>query len=177
MMAEKLIQTEWRAETRCQPKLDIDRYVSAVAMVESSGRTNAVGDGGKAVGLHQFHKGTWDMVSRIRRHEGRSTASFNAASIAEWSTAYCVTLTLWNRTRFQAATGRNPSVCDLYAMHNLGFDGYRSRGFRLESCPGITKKACSRIKQLCGEKSKSKNNDQNNKNGNNQRQKLPLSCR
>jgi len=38
----------------------IDRYwLVALALHESSGYSRAVGDGGKAVGLHQFHLGAW----------------------------------------------------------------------------------------------------------------------
>lgn len=139
-------EPSWSIQTRCQESLDLDAYLAAVAKVESSGRTNAVGDGGRAVGLFQFHRGTWDTITRIRRAEGQAVAPYSMATHPVWQTRYMVTLTLWNRTRFQAATNRQPSVCDLYAMHNLGFDGYKRRGFVLQRCPMVTRKAASRVK-------------------------------
>lgn len=43
-----------------RPVRGVDRYwLVAVALVESGGDPNAVGDGGLAVGLHQFHAPAW----------------------------------------------------------------------------------------------------------------------
>ena len=51
-----------------------------------------------------------------------------------------------NAARFTKATGRKPTLVDLYAIHNLGFNGYRQRGFDIGRCPGITKRKAALLR-------------------------------
>ena len=39
---------------------DIERLLDAIARVESHGDPNAVGDGGRALGAYQIHRGYWE---------------------------------------------------------------------------------------------------------------------
>lgn len=62
-LADQAIQLEGSSP------LTADELV-AMCLVESGGNPNAVGDGGRAVGLFQFHPGTWrDMTNnKVNRH-------------------------------------------------------------------------------------------------------------
>lgn len=65
-----------------RPVRGVDRYwLVAVALVESGGDPNAVGDGGRAVGLHQFHSPAWSDCWGVDTLRPRNDAlsSFQAA--------------------------------------------------------------------------------------------------
>lgn len=45
------------------PGSEIDLLAQKLIMAESSGRSNAIGDGGKSRGLFQIHKNTWKLLT------------------------------------------------------------------------------------------------------------------
>jgi hypothetical protein len=114
--------------------------VDAVIRIESAGRPAAVGDGGAARGLAQFHSAAWADCTRVRAARGLPTYPYSQAFNPIAARAYLATWLAYLGDRFARATGRRPTTADLYAMHNLGFSGYAKRGFDISRCPGITQR-------------------------------------
>lgn len=114
-----------------------DALLDAVAIVESNGR-NVPGDNGRAAGVYQLHTAAcadngaahaeaWDRT-RAREIARRHLESLN--------------------DRLAAALGRKPSIPGLYAAYNLGWDGFKRRGFRLARCPSSTRRAAAVVAAL-----------------------------
>ena len=125
-----------------------DRLLDAIARVESGVKPWAVGDGGKALGAFQIHAAAWSDVNRVREKEGRiqhrHSAAFNPAVAREYAREY---LTLLN-IELAKALGRYPAPSETYAAYNLGFAGFKRRGFKVDNCPVTTRKACARVDTL-----------------------------
>jgi hypothetical protein len=114
--------------------------VDAVIRIESAGRPAAIGDGGSARGLGQFHWAAWQDCSKVRAARGLPTYPYSQAFNPTAARAYLATWLAYLGDRFARATGRQATTADLYAMHNLGFNGYAKRGFDISRCPGITQR-------------------------------------
>jgi hypothetical protein len=112
--------------------------VDAVIQIESAGNPAAIGDGGSARGLGQFHWAAWADCSRVRASRGLTVYPYSQATNATAARAYLTTWLTYLGERFARATGRQATTADLYAMHNLGFAGYAKRRFDISRCPGIT---------------------------------------
>ena len=118
--------------------------VDAVIRIESAGNPKAVGDNGAAIGLGQFHRAAWIDCSQVREARGLPAYPYSRAACPIIGRAYLATWLAYLGERYARATGRQASTADLYAMHNLGFNGYAIRGFDISRCPGITiRKAAS----------------------------------
>jgi hypothetical protein len=60
------------------------------------------------------------------------------------------TLTLWafvfDGRQQSSFAGRKATGAELYAIHNLGFEGFRKAGFDLANCPAITRRKAKLIR-------------------------------
>lgn len=124
--------------------------LDALAQVESGGRPSAIGDGGKARGAFQIWAGAWEDVSRERAKSGKPVYAYSEAvdmgKAREYARDYIRILT----SSYTAATRREPTLEQIYALWNLGFDGFRRRGFLLERTPKITQRAAKKFAILAG---------------------------
>jgi hypothetical protein len=109
-----------------------------VIAIESSGRADARGDLGAGLGLAQFHYPAWQDTSAWRVKQGLPVYPYHKALDATIARDYLHSWLSINAARFTQATGRKPTLVDLYAIHNLGFNGYRKTGFDITNCPAIT---------------------------------------
>lgn len=119
--------------------------VEAIIEVESSNKPNATGDSGKARGCAQFHFSAWLDVTSWRKANGLSTHPFSKAYDPLIARAYLHSWLTLNAHRFEDVTGRKPSGAELYAIHNLGFEGFRKRKFDIVNCPSITQRKAKLI--------------------------------
>lgn len=123
-----------------------EAFVRSVSIIESGGHVDAVGDSGKAIGPFQFWEIAWrDVSENYRKPRGLSVWPYSKAKNAEASKVYAANFFDLQRIRFRSATGREPTLRDLYALFNLGFQGYKRRGFDLSRCPKITQQAAERV--------------------------------
>lgn len=109
-----------------------------VIAIESSGNPSARGDNGAGLGLAQFHYAAWQDTSAWRVKQGLPVYPYHKALDATIARDYLHSWLSINAVRFTQVTGRKPTLVDLYAIHNLGFTGYRKRGFDISNCPAIT---------------------------------------
>lgn len=121
-----------------------DKFLDAVAMVESSGKTNAIGDNGKALGMFQLHRAAWEDALQIDRTLGDyKTGALNRETSRRAARVY-----------FQILSARliraniAPSPATLYAAYNCGFTGFSKRGFDLSKCPVSTQKAVKKLEAM-----------------------------
>lgn len=93
--------------------------LNRIAMVESSGNPHAVGDGGRARGLYQFHARTWQHVTQLRRAQGQPCWPYSAAVRPEVAGAYARTYVRWIAAQLQQKVGH---VTDrmIYGAWNAG---------------------------------------------------------
>jgi hypothetical protein len=112
-----------------------ERMIIALAIVESGNNPAAIGDQGKATGAWQM----WESA-RIDARRYRPSAKTDI----ELAGAYLDLL----ESRLITTLKRPPSLQELYAAYNLGFTGFRRRGFNLDKCPAITQRAAAKYERL-----------------------------
>ena len=119
--------------------------VEAVIQVESSGNPKAIGRLGER-GLLQFFPAAWADTTLWRARHGLPTYGYGT-----WSTdagvgrEYATSWLTYLEDRLTTALGRKPTIGEVYAAHQLGFAGFRSKGFDLRRCPAITRIVVARI--------------------------------
>lgn len=116
----------------------------AIIRVESSGNPAAVGRLGER-GLCQFFPAAWADTSRWRKAHGLPIYSYDLAHDPEAGLAYASSWLSMLEDRLTATLHRRPTIGELYAAHQLGFSGFRSKGFDLSRCPTITKVVAARL--------------------------------
>jgi hypothetical protein len=116
----------------------------AIIRVESSGNPAAVGRLGER-GLCQFFPAAWADTSRWRKAHGLPVYSYDLAHDHEAGLAYASSWLSMLEDRLTTAMHRRPTIGELYAAHQLGFSGFRSKGFDLSRCPTITKVVAARL--------------------------------
>lgn len=124
----------------CSAAQVTQQQVWAVIQIESAGNPAATGDKGAAAGAAQFHRASWSDTSRFRKANGLTVYPYAKAYDLQIAASYLHSWLTLNATRFTAATGRQPTTADLYAMHQLGFTGYAQRAFDIQRCPAITQR-------------------------------------
>ena len=122
------------------------QLIEQIIQIESSGQAKAKGDGGLARGLAQFHYAAWLDTTSWRKARGLSTATFGQAYDPATARAYLHSWLTLNATRFEDHTGRKPTGAELYAIHNLGFEGFLKAKFDFAKCPGITRRKAKLIR-------------------------------
>lgn len=121
-----------------------EKFLDAVAQVESSGKPNAVGDGGKALGMFQLHRAAWEDAAKIDRSLGDyNTGALNPETSRRAARVYFNAL---SARLIRAHVANSPA--NLYAAYNLGFTGYSKRGFSLGKCPATTQRAVKKLTTL-----------------------------
>ena len=128
----------------CSLKAVTPGQVEAVISVESSGNPKAIGRLGER-GLCQFFPAAWADTSRWRKAHGLPVYSYALAHDHEAGLAYASSWLSMLEDRLTATLHRRPTIGELYAAHQLGFSGFRSKGFDLSRCPTITKVVAARL--------------------------------
>ena len=122
------------------------KLIHAVAMVESNNNHRAVGDQGKANGAFQMWKPAWQDCSKWLKRNGFKTTPYEkGVNDPTISHQYCkVYLSILN-SQLRRAIGREPSAAELYAAYNLGYTGFKRRGFDISKTPSITQRAAVKL--------------------------------
>jgi hypothetical protein len=123
-----------------------DRYLEVLAMIESGTDHTALGKAGER-GAWQIRAAAWEYTSELRRRRHLEVHPFGAAANSTVARAYVRTLLEDHSTRFSNEHARKPTPAELYAMWNLGFDGFQRRG-SLARCPALTRDAAQRLTNL-----------------------------
>jgi len=124
------------------------RFIEAVAMVESGGDTNAIGDNGKALGTYQFQKAAWSDCTTILNNAGGPTSTWatgakNEAVARIYFTAYCMQIA--KRLEKDGKPVNNASV---YLCYTMGYNGAKKIRFLIDKAPKVKKSAVQRVINL-----------------------------
>lgn len=122
-----------------------DAQLDAIIKIESNGIADALGDKDStgnylAKGLAQFHSAAWIDTTAYRAMQGKPCYPYSSATDPIIARDYLRSWLELLANRYHKDTGLIPNVRDLYAMHNLGYAGYKSRGYYIMNCPAITRK-------------------------------------
>ena len=125
------------------------KLIHAVAMVESNNNHRAVGDQGKANGAFQMWKPAWQDCSKWLKRNGFKTTTYEkGVNDPTISHQYCkIYLSILN-SQLRRSIGREPSAAELYAAFNLGFTGFKRRGFDISKTPSITQRAAVKLNRF-----------------------------
>ena len=90
----------------------IERLLDAIAQVESRGKQNAVGDGGRAIGVYQIHRRYWQDGTRILGVDWKYRDASDPVKARQVVRAYL------------QHYGRNRSLLEMARIHNGGPKGH-----------------------------------------------------
>ena len=122
------------------------RLIEAVCLVESNGRTTAIGDGGKASGAFQFWQPTWQHTTQIRQRDGLPTISYKEGSIdIKWSRLYAASYLKWIEKYIRDRGVKYPTVGQIYMGYNWGVGNARKVKFDVSKSPATTQRAIRKI--------------------------------
>lgn len=110
---------------------------TAIAKVESNMNPRAVGKLGER-GLFQFRKRTWQATTNLPFDYAFDPVISQGVALEHLNTL---------SEKFNKATKHMPAIHDLYAMWNVGFYGYKKRGFHVERCPATTRRKILAVQQ------------------------------
>lgn len=133
-----------------------DRFLDAVAMIESSRNPDAIGDGGKARGEFQLHKPAWEQVSAARKAAGKPVYSWDNAHNRSIAREYARDYLSWIEKSLTKHLGRAPKPWEMYASYNRGVNGFLETKGIFNNLPPHTRRACSRLSSLLTQDSTSK---------------------
>lgn len=102
-------------------KADINtNFLRRVMVVESEGRANVKGDGGRALGYYQFHASTWEHVSAMRKVRLLPIYTYKDGAVnLQQSTSYAGIYFEWIRDQLEAHK-IVPTQDRMYAAFNAG---------------------------------------------------------
>ena len=130
---------------KAQSSIVSDKFLDAVAHIESSGRSDVIGDGGKARGMFQLHRAAWsDAQKRNPLVVDYVSGSTNPSASRLAAKTYLNILA----ERFTLNNKRPPTPGELYACYNMGFAGFSKIGFELNRAPKTTRNAAQKLKGL-----------------------------
>jgi hypothetical protein len=119
-----------------------EKFLDALALVESSGNAAAVGDGGRARGPFQLWRGAWQDADRnLKLNKSYELYATDPAVSRLYARAFLTQL----EARLAAVLCRPPTTEQLYAAWNLGLTGFERRGFLLSRCPQTTQRAAKKL--------------------------------
>lgn len=122
------------------------RLIEAVCLVESNGRTTAIGDGGKASGAFQFWSATWSHTTQIRQRDGLPTISYKEGSKdIKWSRLYAASYLKWIEKYIRDRGVKYPTVGQIYMGYNWGVGNARKVKFDVSKSPATTQRAIRKI--------------------------------
>jgi hypothetical protein len=107
----------------------IERLLDAIAQVESRGEHNAVGDGGRAVGMYQIHRKYWQDGTRILGVDWQYRDASDPVKARRVVRAYL------------CHYGRNRTLLEMARIHNGGPKGY---------CKPATREYAKKIEAVLG---------------------------
>jgi hypothetical protein len=131
------------ASATCLPAIT-PAQVDAIIRVESANNPRAIGRLGER-GLCQFFPAAWADTSRWRRAHGLPVYSYDLALDPIAGHEYATSWLTYNEERLTKALGRRPTIGEVYAAHQLGFAGFKAKGFDLARCPSITRIVVARL--------------------------------
>ena len=99
---------------------DFNSLASAVAVAESNGDNQAVGDNGKARGAYQMWRIAWDQVNKERAKEKRYRYPWAYAHDPFVSKQYAVEYLRWCGGLLEKQLGRKPYYWEVYAAYARG---------------------------------------------------------
>lgn len=131
----------------CNGSIVTEHFLDALERVESHGRATALGDRGRARGPFQFQAAAWADVNTWKTSSGHPPVSYLRGSTNR-AAARCYARTYLKHLESRLAAMRrvHPTTEQLFAAWNLGFEGFRRRGFLLSRCPAVTRRSA---RQLC----------------------------
>jgi len=128
--------------------IELLRMLPALAQVESGPNAVAVGADGER-GLFQFTEEAWaDTSATLRLHGMLGCPSWDCAFKTCCATRYAIARLKFLDSHLATAQGQQPTPEQLYALWNLGLEGFRRRGFLLSNCPPATQDAAVRFLNL-----------------------------
>ena len=101
----------------------ITLLIPLLIQVESGGRADAVGDGGKAVGVLQIHECVIQDVNRVYQTKYTPADRLNKAK----SMSICRLYLKYYGTRYQLKTGKKATLEVLSRCWNGGPDGWKKQ--------------------------------------------------
>lgn len=111
--------------------------LAALRMIESGDNPRARGAKGERT-AYQIMPATWKQYAdKGMRYDTRHHADEVASRILTHQ-----------RAQFLGIARRQPARAEVYAMWNLGFAGFKRRGFDLARCPLVTQDAAMRFAAL-----------------------------
>lgn len=147
----QLISRPAAAESRFQNVSSKDQavsgaqFLSRLAWIESRNNNQAIGDGGKSLGAYQFSERAWEQVNQLRARQRLPLYEWQAAHDPEISWEYCLQYTGWLNRQLTFALRRSPSSAELLATYQIGFTGFKRRGFDLNRIPKSTRDAINKL--------------------------------
>ncbi|NDB33711.1 MAG: hypothetical protein EB160_09875, partial [Nitrososphaeria archaeon] len=109
----------------------------------------AIGDSGKARGLFQMHRGSWEQISEQRASNGQTEYSwFEYSMDRDVSTEYAIAYLEWISSRLEIALNRKPLPWEIYASYNVGLSAFLKINCNFEKLPKHTQRACLKIAKL-----------------------------
>ncbi len=122
------------------------RFVEALAHVESGGNPEAIGDGGRAIGLYQLHRGTWNLISAIRQRRGLPTYPYVYATDRVVSTQYVDSyFEHYERVYAERSGGTPLTDTQRLLIWQLGYRGAVLISFDINRAPAHNRRANHRL--------------------------------
>jgi hypothetical protein len=122
-----------------------NRFLDALATVESNNNPNAIGDNGKSLGAYQIQLAVWQDVNKSRGVGAKLPFGTGSHGIHARDFAFSHLTNLHARL---VKVGITPTCANMYAAWNLGFTGFKRRGFEISRCPATTQRAAVKINNL-----------------------------
>lgn len=130
----------------CAHSATIDsKFLDALAIVESNNNPNAIGDNGRSRGAYQIQLAVWQDVNKSRAVDARLPFGTGSSSIRARDFAFSHLTNLHARL---VKVGITPTCANVYGAWNLGFTGFKRRGFDISRCPIKTQRAAAKLNQL-----------------------------
>jgi hypothetical protein len=112
-----------------------ESWYAAIEGIESGGDPKAVGDGGKARGLFQFHKAAWEDTTKLRKADNLPTYPFTKATNDWVAREYARTWITHIRARLSAEIGRPAFAHETWLAFNLGMTGFARYKYQVANVP------------------------------------------
>ncbi len=120
--------------------MKLENILTALATVESTLNDNAIGLAGER-SRYQIREAVW--------HHHMPKIDFITGSSDQELSTVCAKLELTLLSKqFASLNKRNLTLQDIYAMWNLGFEGYKKRNFNLNECPALTQRTAGKFALL-----------------------------
>lgn len=132
-------------------EVEWSRVIDAIGIHESRMLHSAIGDAGASRGAWQICRAAWDDVNKVRRAQKQNVYAWrigahNPVVARIYAREFLAMLT----RNLALQLGRPPTVRELYAAYNIGFRGFKKRGFLIANCPMVTQEGAEAVENYCG---------------------------